>query len=302
MQPPVVAVSVRGRRRPADPVPFWEQAYGMELDSVTRFRDGNGPSASVILARRQAERERANGATPGASTRLHGTRLDVNGRALLLLTLALPGGGWRMVAVDGATGGVRELWRATSLSRMAASRRHYSAVAQVQGKHGARIVTERGHTHSPADSPDLPTVGSSPGPRAHHYQRAGQPADCGAPWGRVVLAGASRTPCGLCLAAQTGRRSPWLALRMRLTHDGPRRDPVGDIARLALSWLDEGDLGQVLIEILDAARVDFGPLADAAGTWLRLLGYDTVHALIPEGPDHAYASQLLQWDAEVLGA
>lgn len=250
-------VSENRRRERPGPVPEWELGYGMTLDDVTHYLPGaQSPADSVVVARRSTARDVANGSTPVTSMRLHGTRLDVQGRPLGLLTLAMPTGGYRMVAVDGLTGGVRELWRASGITRAKASRRHYGAVRAVCAQHGASVVQVVGGTATPRQSPKFGD--------------------------EEAFASAA-----------------WASLRMRLEYDGRDGDVLGLVARYALERLDSGDFGGAITELLDAARTDYAPLADAAGAWLRVLGYDQVHAHVPDGPDMAYASQLLHYDHEL---
>lgn len=82
----------------------------------------------------------------------------------------------------------------------------------------------------------------------------------------------------------------WRVLAIRLEHDAKCRGPIGEVASIALDKLAALDLVGAAFELLDASKVPFEPLADAASSWLKLLGYDRVHALTDGGDPQAASS------------
>ncbi len=227
------------RRTPNSPHrQSWEDDYGMELTPVMRYRAGRPPAQSVADGRTRMYERVTNGSTPVVPLRLHGTRLSLGGRQVVLLTLARTVGGYRMVAVDPTERSQRELWSKAKLSRNAASKRHFSAVEALCADGG--IV-----------------LGGDVAPSTHR---------------RVSL-----FPVGDADA------SVWGALAVQLEADGADQGPVGDVARVVVERLRSGDLPGVVVELFDAARVPFVPLAQRAAQWLDVIGYQRAKSLLSRG-------------------
>jgi len=228
-------------RVPRSTKPSWEDGYGMVLDAVVYTR-GIVPK-STLAQRRQAAARRLNGQTPASPSYMFGTRMLVGRRPWALLTLVVPGGGYRMVAFDESSLQSRELWRAKNITLKAATSRHFDAVDQFRREWSATNL--RGDLRVP------------------------QPL--------ALLVRFDDRESTLPLDV------PWRQLTVQLTEDAKCRGPIGDVARVAVDKLNHRDLVGVAFELLDASAVPFAPLAQAATKWLRLLGYDRAHALTDGG-------------------